>query len=360
MGAVGRIILIIVVVLAVAAGITFFVLPGTSSRTETITVERPAASVFARLASTPAGTPIAEGVTLTEITSAENNRVVGNVAYGEGETGRVTYVVTPEAEGSSVEIRLEQNVGLNPLDRFQAMSGARVEPFLQPTVAAITADLTALPTAEFTGLQYNVVQVTAEPFFFIQNCAPTDAEAVESVVAQSLLALRPIMTRLNLAIAGEPVAVEPRVEENQYCYRIGYPYTGTPPRVLAVGTAGQTPAGTALRVVYTGTEENVLAEVYDRMDALLAAAHLDDPATTDDDWTTFEVYHDDPLQPGGSRNREIFYVAEGDIAALTRIAPPSEPVAVPSAAPAEATEAAPAAEGTTAPAPATTPAPATP
>jgi hypothetical protein len=85
------------------------------------------------------------------------------------------------------------------------------------------------------------------------------------------------------------------------------------------------------------------------MDALLAAAHLDDPATTEDDWTTFEVYHDDPLQPGGSRNREIFYVAEGDIAALTNIAPPSEAVPVPEAAPAETTEAAPA-EGATAPA----------
>jgi len=360
MGAVGRIILIVVVVLVVALGVTFFVLPGTSSRTETITVERPAASVFARLASTPAGTPIAEGVTLTEITSAEDNRVVGEVAYSEGETGRVTYTVTPQAEGSSVEIKLEQNVGLNPLDRFQAMSGARVEPFLQPTVAAITADLTALPNAEFTGLQYNLVQVTSQPFFYIQNCSPTDAEAVESVVAQSILALRPIMTRLNLTIAGDPMAVEPRVEANQYCYQIGYPYTGTPPRVLAVGTAGQTPAGQALRIVYTGTEDNVLAEVYDRMDALLAAAHLDDPSTPDDDWTTYEVYHDDPLQPGGSRNREIFYVAEGDISALTRIAPPSEAAPVPGPAEPAATAPADGAQAPAAPAEGQTPAPATP
>ena len=86
------------------------------------------------------------------------------------------------------------------------------------------------------------------------------------------------------------------------------------------------------------------------MDALLAAAHLDNPATREDDWATYEVYNDDPTQAGGSRNREIYYVVQGDVSALTRIAPASAPVAVPAAAPAATTET-PAAT----PAPATTP-----
>ncbi|MGQ0531890.1 MAG: hypothetical protein ACT4OF_04255, partial [Caulobacteraceae bacterium] len=126
-------------------------------------------------------------------------------------------------------------------------------------------------------------------------------------------------------------------------------------RALLIGKTGQTPAGTALRVVYTGTEADVIRLVYDPMDALLAAAHLDDPATREDDWATYEVYHDDATQTGGSRNREIFYVTQGDISALTRIAPASEPAAIPANAPAEA-------PATTTPAPATTtpaPAPAT-
>jgi hypothetical protein len=113
-----------------------------------------------------------------------------------------------------------------------------------------------------------------------------------------------------------------------------------------------------LHVHYTGTEEAVLAEVYDRMDALLAAAHLDDPATTDDDWTTYEVYNDDATQTGGSRDREIYYVTQGDISALTRIAPPTEPAApaLPAEAPATAPDAtAPAAPVTTTEAPAPTP-----
>jgi hypothetical protein len=146
------------------------------------------------------------------------------------------------------------------------------------------------------------------------------------------------------------MAVEPRVVQGQYCYQVGYPYSGRQPRALLIGRTGQTPSGQALRVVYTGTEADVIAQVYDPMDALLAAAHLDDPATTEDDWTTYEVYHDDATQAGGSRNREIFYVAQGDISALTAIRPAGEPVPVPEAQPAQA----PAAP------PAETPAPATP
>jgi hypothetical protein len=120
------------------------------------------------------------------------------------------------------------------------------------------------------------------------------------------------------------------------------------------GKTGQTPGGTLLRMVYTGTEENVMTEVYNRMDALLAAAHLDDPAVKTDDWTTFEVYHDDATQAGGSRNREIYYVTQGDITRLASIQAPSAPAAAPAAVAPAADPAAPAA---TPPVPAATPTP---
>lgn len=365
MGAIGRILLIIVVIAVIVAGAAFFLLPNTASRTESFTVERPPASVFARLASTPAGTQIAEGVTQNAIVSAENNVVVAEVAYADGSTGLATYTVSQEGDGSRVQLRLEENLGSNPLDRVQGLTGGAVGPLAEAAASAVTADLASLPAASFVGLPYEVTQYAAQPFFYIQNCAPTDAAAVEDVVAQSLLALRPIMARHRLVEAGRPIAVEPRVEANQYCYQIGLPYTGTAPRVLAVGTAGQTPSGTVLHMTYTGSEENVVPEIYDRMDALLAAARLDDPGTQEDDWTTFEVYNDDPTQAGGSRNRDIYYVVQGDISRLTAIAAPSAVAAAPAAAPAPdaAAPAAPAAEGAApaAPpaAPAETPAPAT-
>jgi hypothetical protein len=367
MGAIGRILLIVVVLVAIAAGVVFFVLPPTASRTETFTVERPAASVFARLASTPAGTEIAEGVTQNEVTSAENNVVQANVAYADGASGRAIYTVSPAENGASVQLKLERDLGANPLNRIGAITGAGVGPLADAAAAAITADLGTLPTATFEGLAYEVVEIAAQPFFYVQNCSPSDAEAVTSIISQAVNTIPSLMRQNRLEPVGPLMAVEPRVVDGQYCFQVGYPYRGRAPRAALTGTAGQSPGGTMLRMVYAGSEDNVIAEVYDRMDALLAAARLDDPGTTQDDWTTYEVYNDDPTQAGGSRNREIFYVTSGDISALTAIAPPHAPAeiaapeaqpadaaAAPAAAPANgAAPAAPAAEAPAQPAPAT-------
>lgn len=362
MGAVGRILIIIVVVALIAAGVVFFVLPNKASRSQTFTVERPSASVFARLASTPPGTQISEGVTLAQVTSAENNVVTGNVTYAEGKTGHVTYTVTPEGDNSRVEVKLDQDLGANPLNRIQAVTGGDVAPLIATAATAVQTDLNALPSASFTGLAYQIEQVETKPFFYVENCSQTDAESITSIITQATVAIPPVMHANSLTVNGPLMAVEPRVVSGQYCYQVGYPYTGRQPRALLIGKTGQTPSGTVLHMHYTGAEADVLAQVYDRMDALLAAAHLDDPTKTDDDWTTYEVYNDDATQAGGSRNREIYYVALGDISRLTAIAPPS--AAAPPAQPA-ASETAPAAPAatttTTAPATTTTaPAPATP
>ncbi len=354
MGGVVRIVLIVLILVLVAAGASYFLVPPVASRSQTLQVEAPSTTVLARLASTPVGATVVEGVTVAEAASVEGDTVTAPVTYADGATGRVVYTVSPDGEGSRVQVKLEQDLGPNPLDRFAVLTGGDVAPLIEPAAAAITADLGALPNATFEGLQYQVVEITARPFFYVENCSDASADSITSIIQQAVVAIPPVMRQRNLTPSGPLMAVEPRVVSGQYCYQVGYPFTGRAPGALLIGKTGQTPGGQALRVVYTGTEENVLAEVYDRMDALLGAAHLDNPATTDDDWTTYEVYNDDPAQEGGSRNREIFYVVQGDISALQRILPPSEAVAP---APAQPAEAAPAAETPATPA---EPAPATP
>jgi hypothetical protein len=353
MGGVVRIVLIVLGLLVAGSAAAYFVVPPVASRTETLTIERPAETVFARLSSTPAGATIAEGVTLAEITSAADNVVTGAVNYADGATGRVTYTVTPQGEGTQVQMKLEQDLGPNPLDRVQALTGGEVGPIVEAAAASLSTDLNALPNATFTGLAYTIEEVAGKPFFYVENCSGSDTESITSIVTQAVGAIPPVMRANGLTTDGPLMAVEPRVVQGQYCYQIGYPYRGRQPRALLIGKVGQTPAGTVLRMPYTGTEADVMAQVYNRMDALLAAAHLDNPATTDDDWVTYEVYNDDPTQEGGSRDRVIYYVAQGDLSALTRIAPPTA-AAAPAAAPAEApAPAAPAATETpAAPAPA--------
>ncbi|MEZ5996368.1 MAG: hypothetical protein R3C25_11505 [Hyphomonadaceae bacterium] len=360
MGAVGRILAIIVVVVLGLGAAFYFLGPKTASRSQTLEIERPAATVLARLASTPVGSTVVEGVTTAEAASVEGDTVTAPVTFADGGTGHVSYRVTENGDGSRVEVKLDEDLGPNPMNRFAAFTGGDVAPLIASAATLVETDLNALPNASFAGLNYSVVQVEGHPFFYVENCSDSDAESITSIISQAVVAIPPVMRQNRLTVNGDLMAVEPRVVSNQYCYQVGYPYQGQQPRALLIGKTGQTPSGTALRVVYTGTEADVIAQVYDPMDALLAAAHLDDPATRDDDWVTYEVYHDDPTQEGGSRNREIFYVTQGDISALTRIAPPTEeaaapaPEAQPAEAPAETTEA-PAAEE----APAPTPEPAT-
>lgn len=355
MAAAGRTIAIVVVVIIALLGAGYFFGPKTASRSETLEISAPPQTVLARLSSTPVGSTVVEGVTVAEAATLDGDTVSAPVTYADGATGQIRYTVTPQGEGSQVRVSLEQNLGANPLDRIQVLTGGDVAPLIATAATAVQADLGALPSASFANLQYSVVDVTARPFFYVENCSGSDAESITSIIGQAVVAIPPVMQANRLTPNGQLMAVEPRVVSDQYCYQVGYPYSGRQPRALLIGKTGQTPAGQALRVVYTGTEADVIAQVYDPMDALLAAAHLDNPGTREDDWVTYEVYHDDPTQEGGSRNREIFYVAQGDISALTRIHAPSEAAAVPANAPAAAETPATTETPAPTPAPATTP-----
>src|SRR5688572_28017019 len=119
MGAVGRTLIIIVVLVLAVGGGGYFFGPTTASRTETLTIERPAPTVLARLASTPIGSVVTEGVTIAEAASVDGDTVTAPVSFADGATGRVSYTVTPEGEGSRVQVKLEQDLGANPMDRIQ-------------------------------------------------------------------------------------------------------------------------------------------------------------------------------------------------------------------------------------------------
>jgi len=353
---VGRIIGFIVVLVLVVAGAGYFLVPPVASRSQTVEIERPAATVLARLASTPANTVITDGVTVSGPATAEGDTVTAPVTFADGAQGRVVYTVTPAGDGARVQVKLEQDLGSNPLDRFQIITGGDVAPLIEAAATSVSADLGALPNATFDGLLYVVEQVEARPFFYVENCSSTEPESITSIINQAAQAIPALMRANGLQQAGPLMAVEPQVVNNRYCYNIGYPFTGRAPRGdLLTGAAGQTPAGQVLRMRYTGTEADVMAQVYDRMDALLGAAHLDNPATREDDWITYEVYHDDPTQPGGSRNRDIYYVVpQGvDINRVTSIAPPAQALPADAAATPAAADSATPAPATPAPAPAT-------
>ncbi|HWA01194.1 MAG TPA: hypothetical protein VG841_12860 [Caulobacterales bacterium] len=334
MGAIGKYAAIAVGVLAVTGIGGYVALPSAASKSQSISVPRPSAAVFARLSSTPANTQVAPGVTVKRVVSAENNVVVEEISFADGGSGRATYTVRPDGdEATHVDVKIERNLGANPVDRVQGLSGAPVASAAAVFFPAVTTDLNALPNASFAGLAYQVVQAPPQPFFYVQKCTTTEPDSIIAIIGEAQASLPGAMRQQHLQPIGHLIAVEPRVVPNQYCFQVGFPFSGPTPRATLY-EVGQTPSGTLLHMHYTGTEQDVVPQVYDRMDALLAAAHLDDPTTPADDWATFETYNDDPTQPGGSRDREIYYVTKGDISRLAAIAPPQ--TVAPPAAPAAA------------------------
>ena len=324
MKGIGRILIIVLVVLAVAYGGSLLALPSTASKTQGFDVTHSPASVFTHLASAPANTPIGQGIVQTSVQSAANNVVVAGVKYPDGVGGKVTYTVRPTADGAHVDVKLERDLGFNPLDRIQGMNGAPVAAPAAIAFPAIGSDLTnpAIEGTSYDGLAYEIINVPARPFLFNANCSPIDPKEIKEAVAQSLAVLEPLMTRYHLTQDGAPIAVETAWDTpehpHQYCFEIGYAFTGTPPHIYAGGQVGQTPTGQAMRVHFTGAEENVLP-TYDKMELAIWSAHLQHGRS-------FEVYYDDAEQNGGSVNRDIYYLIPGDASALTHYVPSAGPV----------------------------------
>lgn len=372
MGGVVRILLIVVAIIAVLIGVSFFVLPRQATATQTVTLARPAASVAAWLASTPAGAAAGEGVTLTvNAETATASAVEGVLTYAPGQTADVTFAIRPEGDGAAVDVTVEQPLGLNPLARVQGMSGGKAQTLLEGVSTALTGELESIPAFNFADLRYDIVEPPARPFMFFEATTTQDPAEIKEGVAQALLLVRPTLARFGLQEAGRPIAIEQEWNEetNEYRFRAGLPFSGTPTGdVRGIVRVGETPVGRAIRVTYQGPEANIIP-VYDQIESLIEAHRLTVGRS-------YEVYLDDPAQTGGSAEREIYIMVEGDTAMMERLfpttsgraqsgvdgavtpaaAPPAaDPAAAPAADPAAA--AAPASAATEAPA---TPAPAAP
>lgn len=356
-----NIVLGLVVLLAVAIGGSLLFLPAKVTQEQTVTIERPASTVFALLASIPATQPAGAGVTqkLVGEPKAIADGLTTELSTADGRKMRGVWTIAPQGPVTSVKLSLTEELGMNPIARFQGQSGAQLGPVLKGALEALTAEATAIPNVDFSNLKYEALDVASRRFIFVEATTQQQAESIKDAIRQSIAIVRASLGANNLQASGFPIAVETAWEEGKYSFWAGLPYEGTQPLNLIGVKEGPTPSGPAIKVTYEGPEANIIP-VYDQMEALMAAARLQRGQS-------MEVFLDDPTQAGGSQKREIYYfVRSGDAGRLTKIAPPSTAVALPTnvpgqlpatPAPAATPEAAPA---TSAPAATTPAAPAVP
>ena len=318
-----RILIILVVLLGLAYAGTLFAIP-TAAKSQGFDTPLSVPSVYGRFSTLPPNTTLGAGVTVTRVTSASNNVVTADLAYADGGKGKATFTVTPHADGSHVDVKIERDLGLNPIDHVQGMNGAPVAPAAGVFFPAVSTDVThpadndgPIDSTSWQGLTYEVVQVQPQQFLYNEYCSPQEATEIKEAVRQSLDFVGIFITRNHLTQTGNPLAVETgwNPATHQYCFQIGVPFTGTPPAHIYAGgiKIGQSPSGQAMRVHYNGDEAQIIP-TYNQMELALWASHIQAGRS-------FEVYYDDPMQAAGSQNRDIYYVFQGDAAALQRIAP---------------------------------------
>jgi hypothetical protein len=317
MKALGKLLGVLIVLGIIVVGAGFFLLPKTATKQEVIAVDKPAETVYALLASTPtAGESIGEGATQTLKTATPPDTVVFDVAYADGVKGVATYKVAADgAKASKVTVTLDKPLGDDINARLGALTGAPVTPIMESAKKEFLADAAKLNGEPFTDLVYEIVTVQPAPFVFTVGSAPQDAAQIKEAVGQGLGIVDFMIKRTGARIDGAPIAVETAWKDNKYDFTAGWKILGNPPKIYAGGVqVGTSPGGQAIKVTYTGDEDNVLP-TYDKMEALVGAARLNLGKS-------FEVYRDDPTKPGGSVDREIYYLVEGDASQLAKILPP--------------------------------------
>ncbi|HWA21333.1 MAG TPA: GyrI-like domain-containing protein [Caulobacterales bacterium] len=333
MKALGKILGTLIVIAIVVIGAGFFLLPKSASQSQTVSIAKPAANVYALLASTPAGEKVGEGITQTVRTATPPDTVVFDLDYGGGVKGEATYKVVSKGEAASdVVVKVVKPVGDAPMDRIGALTGAPAAPVLVAAVQTLKADSGNLTDKTFAGLEYELVDLDAQPLIYAQGTSSLDAAEIKKYVALALKIVDQNVSAKGLRTVGRPLAVEDEWDEKEGTYKFyaGYRLSGATPKGSAGVGFGKSPGGTAIKVLYKGDEAQVLP-TYDKMEALIAAARLVRHKS-------FEVYNDDPEQVGGSADREIYYLVEGDVSQLAKILPPKAPLTVnvpeaPSAAP---------------------------
>ena len=322
MKALGRIIGILLLLVIVVVGAGFFLLPKVATKTETVDIPKPAATVYALLANTPvAGETVGEGVTQKFKAATPPDTVVFDLAYADGTTGEATYKVAAAGDkASKVTLTLTKPVGDDPMMRISALSGEPAAPVLASATQSLKSNADQLNGEPLTGLAYDVVTIAAQPYIFTVGASPQNPSEIKEAVGQALALVDVLVKRTGAQIDGAPIAVETAWEDDTYKFTAGWRIKGTPPKIYAGGVqTGQSPGGTAIKVLYRGTEDQVIP-TYDKMEDLVRAAHQKLGAS-------FEVYNDDPTKPGGSVDREIYYLVEGtpaDVtAALSKILAPT-------------------------------------
>ena len=273
-----------------------------------ITIDRPAATVFAVLNGfkrfndwspwaardpeakyTFAGPPFGAGAKLTwegdpDTVGAGSQTIRLSAPYsrigvaldfdGQG-PANANYVLTPEGSGTRVVWSFDTDLGMSPLSRwFGLMFESMIGPDYEEGLANLKRLVEGLPATDIAGFSAEVVQVEAVPVAYVEASCGKDEAEIARTIGESYLEVGRVLASRKLAMAGAPITINTRWDDSGYGFEAAVPVAAMPddpPADDARVRFKQTYAGPALKVVHRGAYRDMPA-TYDKLYAW-AAAH---------------------------------------------------------------------------------------
>ena len=313
--------IVVLIVLFLGFG---FVLPRQVQIERSITIDRPAANVFAVLdgfkrfndwspwaardpkakytVSGPAsgagaklaweGDPKTVGSGYQTIRlSVPYSRIAVALDLDGRDPANANFVLTPEGPGTRVVWSFDTDLGMNPLSRwFGLMFESMIGPDYEEGLANLKRLLERLPATDVAGVTAQAVQVEAVPVAYVEGACGKDEAEIARTVAASFGEVTKFLASRKIAPAGAPITITTRWDDSGYAFDAALPVAAIPPAADARVRFKQTYAGPALKVVHRGAHRDMPA-LYDKLDAWAAIhgfepngpsweEHVTDPGST--------------------------------------------------------------------------------
>lgn len=334
-------VLVIALVGGALYGVGRFLLPNTLEVTQTVSIERPRAAVYAMIndlriakewspyyARDPdadyafSGDPGA-GQTMrwvsnvrevgrgrmSIVSSVENEEVQSILEMGERATLNSVIALRPGQGTTTVEWTVTAECaqgGINvPCRYMNLIMRGMVEKELNSGLARLKTLTEQLPNVNFEGLNPQFDTIDPQGFVYsVVETSATDLAEVSRAEAIGLEQVRRFMAEYNLTQAGPLVRVVTEYNQatNRMSFRVGYPFSGPTPLTVVGVQIGQTPSGEAMHVLVEGSRRQIQA-AYAQMYAYMQAHRI----PMRENGLPWEIVHEAGAADGATPTRlEIF------------------------------------------------------
>ena len=149
----------------------------------------------------------------------------------------------------------------------------------------------SLPVSDFSQLEINQLNVTAQDILFVTTSSSQDPADIASAIAVAYAEISEFMNAGGVHMSGQPMAITRAWEEGGYRFDAAIPVDLIPGRLSGNVQAGSSPSGPAVRAIHHGAIDQMMP-TYEKLAAYMSAHGLNHGSVS------WEHYITDPANTG--------------------------------------------------------------